>query len=87
MRTERQHQIDRAVIRSLREVRRRLVPALALRDSVAYKIDFLSPTAAEIDESIRYHDGAGHILGLSGEVGRKFQLTEAGEAWAMEHEL
>lgn len=87
MRSERQHQIDRAVIRSLRDVGGRLVPQRGLRDSVAIKVDFLGPSVAEIDDSIRHLEGVGYILGTAGETSLRFKITGEGEAWAMEHKL
>lgn len=86
-RNKRQHQIDRAVIKSLREVGGRLVPADALADTVAIKVDFLDPTVAEIDDAIRHAERESRALAVSGETGKKYKLTEAGEAWALEVRL
>lgn len=87
MRTERQHQIDCAIVRSLREVNGRLVVLPALRFSVERKLDHLRPSTAEIDEAVRYQDREGRILGIAAETGTKYKLTEAGEAWALENNL
>ncbi len=86
-RTERQHQIDRAVVKSLREVNGRLVPERALVDSVAIKIDFMEPARSEIDDALRHAEREGRALGVCSETGRKYKLTEAGEAWALEVRL
>lgn len=87
MRTERQHQIDCAIVRSLREANGRLVVMPALRFSVERKLDHLRPTTAEINEAVGYQDREGRILGVGTETGTKYKLTEAGEAWALENNL
>ena len=86
-RNERQHHLDRAVVRTLREARGRLVPEVALREAVEIKADYLSPTVAEIDEAVRHAEREGRALGVAGETGRKYKITEAGEAWALENRL
>lgn len=87
MRNERQHQLDRAVIKALREVGGRLVPDKALADTVEIKVDYLQPTRAEIEDAIRHAEREGRALGTSTETGRKYKLTETGEAWALEVRL
>ena len=86
-RNERQHQIDRAVIKSLRDCNGRLIGEKPLATSVEIKVDFLAPTVAEIEDAIRHAEREGRALGVTGETGKKFKLTEAGEAWALEVRL
>ena len=87
MRNERQHSIDRAVVSVLRQASGRLVPEAALVSAVEIKVDFLEPTRAEILDAIRHAETQGRALGVSTETGRKFQITEAGEAWALANRL
>jgi hypothetical protein len=87
MRNERQHTLDRAVISALRQVNGRLVPEAALVASVSIKTDWLAPTKAEIDDAIRHAENENRILGVSVETGRKFQITDEGEAWALKNKL
>jgi hypothetical protein len=87
-RNERQHHIDRAVIRSVRDCGEgRLIAAPALRASVEIKVDFLAPSLAEIDDSIRHAERAGRLLGVPSETGTKYQLTDAGRGWALASRL
>jgi hypothetical protein len=86
-RNARQHQLDRAVVKTLREVGGRLVPEDAVVSTVEIKVDFLEPTRAEILDAIRHAETEGRALGVSTETGRKFQITEAGEAWALANRL
>lgn len=86
-RAARQHRTDRAVVQSLREVGGRLVPEAALIDQVAIRLDFLEVTRAEIEDSLRHNEREGRALALTTETGRKWKLTEAGEAWALEVKL
>lgn len=86
-RTPKQHTLDRAVVSTLRQVGGRLVPEEALIATVEIKTDYLAPTRSEIEEAIRYAEREGRALGLSGETGRKYKITEAGEAWALEVKL
>lgn len=87
MRNERQHLIDRAVVKTLREAAARLVPEAALVAAVEIKTDYLQPTQAEVVDAIRHAEREGRALGVSGETGRKWKITEAGEAWALEVRL
>jgi hypothetical protein len=86
-RNERQHTLDRAVISALRQAGGRLVPETALIGAVEVKVDHLAPTRAEIEDAIRHAEREGRALGVTGETGRKYKLTEAGEAWALEVRL
>jgi hypothetical protein len=86
-RNERQHTLDRAVISALRQVAGRLVPEAALISAVDIKSDYLQPTRAEIEDAIRHAEREGRALGTTTETGRKYKLTEAGEAWALENRL
>lgn len=86
-RNERQHYLDRAVISVLRMCRGRLVAEAALVEHALVRGDSVEPTHAEIEEAIRYAERTGRALGVSGETGRKYKITEAGEAWALEVRL
>ncbi|HSI13396.1 MAG TPA: hypothetical protein VK961_15200 [Chthoniobacter sp.] len=82
-----QHTLDRAVISVLRQVSGRLVPEDALISAVEIKTDYLAPSRAEIEEAIRYAEREGRALGVTVETGKKYKITEAGEAWALEVKL
>jgi hypothetical protein len=87
IRTQNQHTLDRAVISVLRQVSGRLVPEAALVAAVNIKTDWLAPTKAEIDDAIRHAENENRILGVTVETGRKFQITDEGEAWALRNKL
>lgn len=86
-RTDRQHTIDRAVVKTLREVMGRSVPAAALASAVEIKVDYIEPTVAEIEDAIRHAERAGRIVGAMGETGKRYKLTPDGELWALEVRL
>lgn len=87
MRTPNQHALDRAVVSTLRQVGGRLVPEAALIATVEIKTDYLAPSRAEIEEAIRHAEREGRALGVTTETGKKFKITEVGEAWALEVKL
>lgn len=86
-RNERQHTLDRAAVSVLRQACGRLVPVDVIVAQVMVRADWIEPTKAEVEEAIRYVESQGRALGVSGETGRKYKLTEAGEAWALEVKL
>ncbi|HSI08821.1 MAG TPA: hypothetical protein VK985_09520 [Rariglobus sp.] len=85
--TERSHHLQRAVVKTLREVGGRLVPVDAVVASVGIKADYLEPTRAEIFDAIAVVESRDRILGMTTETGKKYKITEAGEAWALEVKL
>jgi len=86
-RSQNQHTLDRAVVSTLRQVSGRLVPEDALISAVEIKTDYLAPTRAEIEEAIRYAERENRALGVTTETGRKFQITDEGEAWALKNRI
>ncbi len=86
-RSPNQHTLDRAVVSVLRQVGGRLVPEDALISAVEIKTDYLAPTRAEIEEAIRYAERESRALGVTTETGRKFQITDEGQAWALRNKL
>lgn len=85
MRTERQHLIDRAVIRALLQAGRYLLPERTLQQQLEVAAPVVpAPTAAEIESAIRHLQTEGRIVVVvSEETGsRKLQISDGGRAWA-----
>lgn len=86
MRNERQHDLDRTVIRALLQM-----GDLPLRD--AYLVDAVRRAAepaallSEAEEAVRYAEAQRRIVGIRAETGVKWKLTDAGRAWAAEYSL
>jgi len=86
MRTERQHRIDRALVRTLRQTSPLLLREKTLRDEIALGTD-PAATNDEITEAIRHADGEGRLTTVRGETGLKYKLNDNGHAWAAENNL
>lgn len=86
-RNERQHHIDRALVSVLRLARGRLIAEDVVIEHTQVRADYVEPTRAEIQDALRHAEREGRALGVSGETGKKYKLTEAGEAWALEVRL
>ncbi len=84
MRSARQHKVDRAIARSLGFAGGFLVPASVLRAD-AGRLVVPPATATELEDSIRYHDEAGRLTSVTGEVEASYKLNDAGRAWHAEH--
>ncbi len=81
MRTERQHRIDRAVARVLSNCGDFLQPQETLVDEVGLLIRAPRATAAEVENSIRFMEAGGRIVGVTTETTTKWQITDSGRAW------
>ena len=90
MRTARQHRIDRAVARVLAAltlsdpripVAANMLPEETVIDEVGLLVIAPRATQSEIEESIRHHDSSGRLTGVSGDMGTKWKLNDAGRAW------
>jgi hypothetical protein len=86
IRTERQHQIDRAIVRTLLQCGDLLVLDAVIFDAARMGVA-PPPTQAELDESMEWLDAQRRIFGLQTEIGPKHKLTEAGRAWAAENRI
>ena len=86
IRTERQHQIDRAIVRMLLQCGDLLVLDSIIADGARMGVA-PAPSQAELDESFDWLDGQRRIFGLHTELGPKHKLTEAGRAWAAENRI
>ena len=84
MRTLRQNRIDRALARVLGSIGDYLLPDATLRTEVALHV-VPPPTTAEMDEAIRHADTQRRIIGIQGETGPKWKLSEVGQAWHAEN--
>lgn len=85
MRTERQHLIDRAVIRALLQIGRFLMPEGTLVRQLEVAVPVIPlPTMAEVDSAVRHLEAQGRLVVIvSEETGtRKLQITDGGRAWA-----
>ncbi len=81
MRTPRQHEIDRAVVRVVNSMPFGvLLPETALRREVGMHV-FPEPTTAELDEAIRHTDTQRRMIGILTETGTKWQITDTGRLW------
>jgi hypothetical protein len=81
MRTARQHRIDRAVARVLAATGAYMLPEETVIDEVGLLVIAPRATQSEIEESIRHHDSSGRLTGVSGDMGTKWKLNDAGRAW------
>jgi hypothetical protein len=81
MRTARQHRIDRAVARVLAATGAYMLPEGTVIDEVGLLVIAPRATQSEIEESIRHHDSSGRLTGVSGDMGTKWKLNDAGRAW------
>lgn len=85
MRTERQHFIDRAVVRALLQVGKYLMPETTLRAQLELTAPVVPPpTMSEVDSTLRHLEAEGRVVAIVGEAQRKFRVTDAGRAWAAE---
>ncbi len=87
--TERQHQLDCTVVRTLLQMGE--IP-LAEPDLLGAVVRTFRPpeskaTPHEASEAVRWQAGRSRIRGLSTETGIKWVLTEIGRAWAAEQDL
>ncbi len=78
------------------KIRRALLAVLQdLPDSILLPDDLLRaeasrlvlprPTTAELDEQIEKADASRQILGIQGDEGTKWKITDVGRAWLGEH--
>ena len=81
MRTARQHRIDRAVARVLAATGAYMLPEETVIDEVGLLVIAPRATQSAIEESIRHHDSSGRLTGVSGDMGTKWKLNDAGRAW------
>jgi len=86
MRTERQHEIDRALARTLLHLGGYLLPERALRDKIEMSIH-PQPTPGEMEGAIRNADAEGRLTKVPGDTGFKYTLSDKGRAWADQQHL
>lgn len=84
MRTRRQHQVDRAVAEAYAAAAGYLIPDSIMKGDAARLV---TPRASETELlcSILYHDSAGRLTTVQGEVEAKRKLNDAGTAWLEEN--
>ncbi|HEY0966944.1 MAG TPA: hypothetical protein VGD88_06115 [Opitutaceae bacterium] len=84
MRTQRQHRIDRALVRILAALGDLLMPEDILRAEIGLHV-VPAPTKTEIDEALRQADLQNRLVSIQGETGLKWKLSENGRAWHAEN--
>lgn len=85
MRTARQHEIDRALMRALGQSGSYLAPRPALFALAKLHVVGEPPTESELIESLGYHDTAGRLTSVQSETGAKYRLNDTGRAWVSEN--
>ena len=83
--TERTFTIKRALLQILADCGNFAVREDSLRDNLSLRLDYLSPTTAEIDAGLRAIDIERLAVALPSERGRKLKLTDAGRLWLAEN--
>lgn len=81
-RTSREHRLDRAVAMALRDAGS--LPEALLIDELGLRVR-PAPLRSEATEAIRHADSTGRIVGIQGETGPRYKLTEDGRLWMAEH--
>lgn len=77
--------LKRALLRALADCRSYPVLEAALLEAAKIKVDFLRPTTAEFDATLRAIDLARLAVTYESERGRILKLTDAGTLWLVEH--
>jgi len=86
MRTEREHELDRALALLLLQMGSLLLAERILLDRATRNV---APRGllSEAEASLRYQESQGRILGVRTETGVQWKLTDLGRAWAAEQGL
>ena len=85
MRTSRQYEIDRALLRALVQTGSYLAQRPALFAVARLHVVGAPATETELIESFANHDTAGRLTSVQGETGAKYRLNDTGRAWAAEN--
>ncbi len=85
MRTTRQLKIDRAVLHALALIPEGYLAPQSLLHGDAARLVLPRPSTAELDEAVAHADASHRIVGVHGEEGVKWKISDAGRAWLAEH--
>lgn len=85
-RSQRQHLIDRAIIRGLLQCGPYACPEMALHETIVLTVT-PAPMKSELENSLRHHEAERRIIGVPAETGRKWKITDEGQLWAAEHQI
>lgn len=83
-RTRRQHTLDRMLGRLLNDAQPYLLPEDALREELTARV-IPRPSATEVEDAIRHADAERRLVSVEAETGRKYKLSEIGQAWLSEN--
>jgi hypothetical protein len=85
-RNHRQHLIDRAVIRALLQCGAYACPDAALYETVVLVVT-PCPLRSEFEGALRHLETERRVVGIRGETGAKWKITEEGQLWAAEQSI
>ena len=84
--TKREQQIDRAILRALKDAGDYLLPEDTLRDDVGLRTE-PAPLESEFNDRLRGLDSRALIIGTRADYGTKWKLTAAGRVHCSENRI
>lgn len=87
IRSVRQQFISRGLIKVLLSAGGILISEETVYDRTAMHVGSPMVTRSEFAETLRYHDGLGHLTSVVNDEGTKYAINDQGRAWATDHRV
>lgn len=87
IRTVRQQFISRGLIKVLLSAGGAPVTEEVVYDRTIHHVGPPLVTRSEFEETLRYHDAAGHLTSVVNDDGTKYAINDQGRIWAIDHRV